>query len=154
MRVGRDKSVAGEMFANRRHAVGAKTATQRGGEMGDRARVAVKCAIADHRARAVVKIEHGREAEVDAVRRELASDDPAQALGLRGSRGDIAIPELAERAHRRNGGEAIAKALHSAALVIDGDEQWRFAQRADRRGELRELLRRGVVASEQNHGTD
>jgi hypothetical protein len=110
--------------------------------------------VADHRARAVIEIEHRREAEVDAVRAQLHADG-APVLERRGLRGGgIRIPLLAERAHRRNRAEARAKPLHAPALVVDRDQQRRIAQRVDVARERRERVRRRVVAREQDRAAD
>ena len=99
-------------------------------------------AVADDAARPVVEIEHRREAEIDAMRAEFATRAcaPSRRASARGG-GDIAVPQLAQRAHRRNGGEAFAKALHAAAFVIHGDQQRRIAERVDRRGQRSKLRR-------------
>ena len=94
--------------------------------MRDGIGIAVKRPVADHGARAVVEIEHRREAEIDAVRAQLAGDRRRRAASPR------ARPPATSRSHSspsvRIGGiarEAVAKALHAAAFVIDGDEQRR-----------------------------
>ena len=123
VRVGGDEAVPGKVLADCRHAAARKPRCKRRRQMRDRVRVAVKRAIADDRARAVIEVEHGREAEIDAVRGELALRTCARSASPRAPRRDVAVPHLAQRAHRRNRREAVAKALHAAAFVIDGDQQ-------------------------------
>ena len=89
-------------------------------------------AVADHAAFAVVEIEHGREAEVDAAGAQLGGEhvaggtrrlERAHRAGAAAGAG-VVHPHLAERAHRRQLGEAVAaKALDAAALVVDADQQ-------------------------------
>ena len=109
----------------------AKPWTMRRGERADRVRVEVQRAVADHALRAVVEVEHRREAEVDAVRAELGADHVGRrARGLfRRSR---------SRSHSRPSsriggmrGEALAEALHPPAFVVDADRQRRLALALD-----------------------
>ena len=89
-------------------------------------------AVADHAAGAVVEVEHRREAEVDAAGAQLGGEDVAgRARGLEGAHGAgaaaagaVVHPHLAEHAHRRQRGEAVAaEALDATAFVVDADEQ-------------------------------
>src|SRR3989304_1080936 len=63
----------------------------------------------------------------------------------------VAVPETAEPAHRRDRGEALAEALHAAALVVYAHQQRRLAQPGDLLGQSAQLLRALVVAREQDH---
>src|SRR5438128_1880202 len=108
-------------------------------------------AVADHRAAAVIQVQHRREAEIDTMRAELGCNHVAD-----GGRGlarhvAVAVPELAEHAHRRDGGEALAEALHATTLVVDAHRQRRLALALDIGGQLRQLLRVLVVPREENH---
>src|SRR3982074_1478056 len=113
------------MLADRGHAGIGKTLDGARAERADRGRIEMQRAIADHAARAVIEIEHRREAEIDAVRRELGPDH----VGRRARRVPplltVAVPEPPELAHRWNRAEALAKALHAAAFVVDADRQRR-----------------------------
>src|SRR5258706_11153333 len=111
----------------------------------------VQRAIADDRARAVVEIQHRREAEIDAVRRELGADDVGDRGRRLAARGTVAVPQAAQLAHRRNRAEALAKALHAAALVVDADRQRGLAQAPDLVRQRAELLAALEVAREQDH---
>ena len=117
-------------------------------------RIVVERAVADHRARAEIEVEHRREAEVHAVRAQFARDRPAQQVRFGRGKRDVGVPPLAQRAHRRNRRESVAEPLHAAALVIDADEQVRRAQRANLRRKRGELRGVGVVALEQDDATD
>ncbi len=127
---------------------------QRRRQMRDGVRVAVKRAISDDRARAVIDVEHGREAEIDSVPGELARQRAPEARRLARRARNVAVPHFAQRAHRRNRREAVAKALHAPAFVIDGDERRRRAQRADRRGQIPQLRARLEIAREQDDAAD
>ena len=106
------------------------------------ARIAVERAVADHAACAVVEVEHRREAEIDAARAQLGGEHVAARTGRleRAHRAGAAAParivhpDLAERAHRRDLGEAVAaEALDAAAFVVDADEQVRRGSTSPRR---------------------
>jgi hypothetical protein len=79
-------------------------------------RIAMQRPVADYGARAMIEIEHRREAEIDAVRAELLGDRAPDPRCLARGPGDIAIPLLAEHAHRRDCAETRAKPLHAARL--------------------------------------
>ena len=151
MRIGLRVAMAGKMLGDGRHAALRESLHQASAQRADGGGIEVQRAIADHRAAAIVEIEHRREAEVDAVGAELGRDDVADRAGGLFGEITVAIPQSSERAHRRNGGEALAKALHAPALVIDAHRQRRLAQPLDVRGERGELFRVFVVASEENH---
>ncbi len=139
------------MLADAHHAGGVQARLQRLGQHRDGVRIGVQRAIADDARFAIVDVEHGCEAEVHAVRLQLAADhEAAAARGGQSLRG-VAVPELAQRAHRRDGGEAVAEALHAAALVVDRDQQVRRPQLADRMRELDQLQRCGEIAREEDH---
>ena len=151
VRVGSDVAVTGKMFADRGHAAGAQPRMQRAAEMRDGIGIAVECAIADDGARAMVEIEHRREAEVDAVGAQLRGDGPAEARRLPGRRRDVAVPLLAQRAHRGDRRESLPEPLHAPPFVVDGDQQVRRAHGANRGGKRSELRRRFEIAREQDH---
>ena len=82
---------------------------------------------------------------------ELGGDDVADRRRGLFRRIAVAVPELAEQTHRRNGRKALAEALHAPAFVVHANWQRRLALPLDIRGELRELLGIFVVAREQDH---
>ncbi len=114
----------------------------------------MKRAIADDRTAPPVEVEHRREAEVDAVRAQLGSEHVAErgrhAAGLQ----YVAVPQLAEPAHRRQTREPAAEPLHAPAFVVDRNQQWRIAQRVDLGRQPKQLRRRLEVTSEQDHHAD
>lgn len=131
---------------------------ERAGKHRDDPRIAMEGAVANDAAAAVVEVEHRREAQVDAASAQLGAEHvtgSARCLhrvhrAAAAAEMTVVHPKLAERAHRRQVGEAIgAKALHPAALVVDADEQV-LADRLDFSGELGELLAVAPVAREQD----
>ena len=150
VRIGGHVPMSGKVLADAGHPSGVQPVEESRGEMRDGIGVAMEGPVADHGAGAVVEIEHRREAEVDAMGAQLAGQHEAQPRRLARGAGHVALPELAQRAHRRYRGEAVAEALHAAALVIDGDEQLRRAQRADL-GRQRLQLRRGLEVPREQY---
>ena len=65
----------------------------------------------------------------------------------------VGRPTLAQPAHGRQAGKAVTEALHAAAFVVHGNQQFR-PRSADRRGERTQLFRLGVVAGKQDHSAD
>ena len=154
VRIRGDEAVAGKVLADGGAARGCEATHERGREIGDHDRIGMERAIADHRARRIVEVEHRREAEVDAVRAQLAGDRRAMRERGVARRRRLELEALAERAHGRDRGElAGAKALDAAAFVVDRDEEHR-PQRADFRRERAQLRRRFEVAREQDDATD
>jgi hypothetical protein len=128
MGIGDDKAVAGEMLADVGHAGAAQAGNQGAGERRHRGRIAMEGAVADDFAGAVVEIEHRREAEIDAASAQLGGQHIARGrCRVQGARG-IAVPQRADRAHRRQHGKSMAEALHAATFVVDGDQQRRLSQ--------------------------
>ncbi len=117
-----------EVLADRPHAGLREALHNARAERADRGGVEVQRAVTDDRAAAIVEVEHGREAEVDAVRGELRSDDIGDGPRRVARCAAVAIPQAPELAHRRNGREALAEALHPATLVVDADRQRGLAQ--------------------------
>src|SRR5260221_3838359 len=150
MRICGDKAVPRKVLADGGASSGIEAALQARREMRHRVGIAVKGAVANHRTAAKVEVEHRCETEVDTVRAQLSREDLAQPLRLGGCRGDIAVPQCAQRAHRRNGGEAFAEALHASTFVVNADQQRRCAQRADRRRQRPELGAGFEIAREQD----
>ena len=154
VRVPHHVTVTGKMLADRGGACASQAAPERACEMRHRVRIAMESAIADDRAAGIVEIEHRGEAEIDSARRQFPGDARTDSFGFGSRFFSIAIPAFAERAHRRQRGESLAKALHASALVIDTDQRRRVAQSANRRRQRHELARRGVVAREQDDSAD
>ncbi len=151
MGIGLGITVPREVLGHRGDAPLCEAAHQAGTERAHGSRIEVQRAIADHRAAAVIEVQHRREAEVHAMRTELRGDDVADRSGGFLRRIAIAVPQLAQRAHRRDGGEAVAKALHAAAFVIHADRQHRLTLPLDIGGQRGELVRVFVVAREEDH---
>src|SRR5467141_4784292 len=108
----RRDAVTGKVLADRRHARGRETLHDAGAERADRVGVEVQRTVADGRAGAVIEIEHRREAEIDAVRGKLRSDDVGGAARRLARRVAVAVPESTELAHGGDRGEAVAKPLY------------------------------------------
>ncbi len=151
VRIRGDVAVPGKVLADRRHPLRAKSGDEGRGEMRRGVGIAMERAIADHAACAMVEVEHRREREIDAMVGKLARDRGADPVRFPRRPGDIAIPSLAQRAHRRDRGEALAKALHAPAFMVDADQELRVAHAPDRCRQRRELRRRRVVPREQDH---
>jgi hypothetical protein len=153
MRVGGDKSVPRKMLADRSHAAVAQTADQSCAQRADSDRVEMQRPVADHRASAVIQVEHRREAEIQPVGRQLGGNDIARGPCRRLARLSVAIPQAAQCPHGGKRGEALAEPLHPSALVVHADEQVRLTQRVDLLGERLQL--RGVleIAGEQDDAT-
>src|SRR5678815_5590394 len=107
----------GKMLRHRGYATLRQPLHQARPQRADRGGVEMQRAIADHRAAAIVEVEHRREAEIEAVRAELGGDDVADRRGGLAPLLPVAVPELAQMAHRRDEGEAFLEALHPPALV-------------------------------------
>ena len=73
--------------------------------------------------------------------------------GLRGF-GALRVPYFAQRAHGGQAGEAVDKALHAPAFVVNGDDEFGLAQGFDLAAEFGELLGVLVVSAEQNHAAN
>src|SRR5438105_11156527 len=120
-------------------------------ERTDRRRIEMQRAVADHRAAAVVEVEHGREAKVDAMRAELGCNHVADRGGKLARLFAVAVPLFAQRAHRRDRGEALLEALHPPAFVVHAYRQRRLPLPFDIGGERGKLLGVFVIAREENH---
>ena len=119
-------------------------------QLGDRLRVAVKRAVADHAALPVIHIQHRRETEVHTASAQFRRQhitcllrQMARALRMR-------IPDLAEFAHRGKFAKSLAETLYPPPLMIHRDQQRRRAQCMDRGSEFCQLARRLIIAREQN----
>ena len=154
MRVRRDEAVAREMLADRGHPPARKP------RQSATANCATTFGFAENARSPITALvpkstsSTGREAEVDAVRAQLARDDVAHAPRLARRGRHVAVPQLTERAHRRYRGEPVAKTLHAPAFVIDADEQRRRRATHGSAPSVRELRRVLVVAREQDDAAD
>ena len=142
------------MLAAGAHAGLLQAFAQRAGQGDDHRRVAVKGAVADDPRRTVVEVEHRREGVIDTAGAQLGRQHETDGAGGGQCGLRIAVVQLAERTHRRQPGETVAKALHPAPFVIDGDEQARLAQRVDFSGECGQLRATGKIAREQDDAAD
>ena len=122
--------------------------------------VAVKSAVANHTALAVVQVEHGGEAHVNTTSAQLSTQHKAASGGrmarLQGGGGGGRLarhglhPHLAQSAHGRQMGETIgAKTLHPAPFVIDAN-QGVWADVFDVFAQSRELRTVDPIAGKQN----
>ena len=117
----RHRAVPRIVLAGGLQARGIQAGAERARQLDDDLGIGGKGTVADHGGDAAVAIEHRREAQVDAEARQLAADGLAVLLRfVRGAQAGFLV-QAAERAHRRNAGEADAEALHPPAFVIDSD---------------------------------
>ena len=96
-----------------------------------------------------MQIQHRGEAEINAELAQFVSDDDAHRFRQFAGKQRAAVKTAAERAHRRNGGEAFAETLHPPAFLIDADNRVR-PLRADGGAETFQLRRTAVIAAEKN----
>ncbi len=154
VRIGLHVTVAGKMLADGMHPALLQSHQQAVRQFGDRLRIAVERAVADHAALPVIHVQHRRETEVHAAGAQFRGQHIAGLLRQMARALRMRIPDFAELAHRRNLREALAEALHPPALVVHRDQQRRRAQRVDRGSELCKLAWRLVIAREQDHPAD
>jgi len=80
--------------------------------------------------------------------------EPAEFARQLEAAGLVEIVLLADAMHRRQMGEALAKALHPSALLIDRNHQGRLAHGMNGRRQVLELCRIDVVAREEDDTAD
>jgi len=114
----------------------------------------MQCAIADHGRKPEVALHDRRKAHVDAERSQLGGHEPTERCGGLQCGRRILVVEVAERAHRWQPKEPVAKSLHPPAFVVDGHEQRRLTHRVDLRYEPLERGAIRVVAAEEDHAAD
>ncbi len=141
MRVGGDEPVSWKVLPHRSHSPRPHSVTHGGSEMRGCIGITMQGAVTDHRAFPVIEIEDRPEAEIDADRPEFGGDREPHAHRLPCRLGDVAVPPLAQRAHRRYRREALAKALDPAAFVIHRDQQGRRAHARGSRRSTRRAVR-------------
>ena len=124
VRVGHRVAVGREVLAAVGHAGAHQAEHQALGEHRHHPRIAVEGAVADHLAALVVEVDHRRVAQIDAAGAKLGAEHIAGRQARVDGAHRVLHPQLAELSHRREVGETVgAKALHPAALVVDGDQQ-------------------------------
>ena len=125
MRIRRHMAVAGKVFAGGGHACAGHAVDKGAGQFGDRQRIGVKAAVADHAAGAEIQVQHRRETDVDVVGAQFVRHQFAEQIGGMAGGFGIAAVVTAQRRHRRQAGELGAEALHPTALLVHGDQQVR-----------------------------
>src|SRR5688500_2199145 len=150
-------AVAREVFGASADAGLDQAARKRDPEPGDHLWITRKRALTDHRVSWVgIDVEHRGECHVDADRAQLTADHEAGAKGeLLGAdcgplAGRLAVALLPEHAHGGDRGEAVAQALHLAALLVDEQPEWFLDQRLQRAAEFTDLGRLPQIPREQN----
>ena len=114
----------------------------------------MKRAVADNRVHSTTQIENRCKAEVDATRAQLGRHHPSSNAGSPASEGRMPIMEHTVSRRRRQHTEAVPKALHSSALLIDRDEQWGLSQSVDSIAKGTQLLATPIVARKQNDASN
>ena len=150
VRIGIGKAVAGEVLAAVGHAGQQQTMRHAAGQHGNHARVVVEGPVADDGGTPPVQIQHRREGEVHPGGTQLLAHAAAHLGGLTAGRQHVRVPALAQGAHGGDGREALAEALHTAALVVHRHQQRRRADGMDLVGERAQLLGRLVVAGKED----
>src|SRR5688572_8753331 len=141
------------MLADGAYAALLQALHQGSGEIRDGLGFVMESTIADDAAVAVVDVEYGREAQVDAVSAQLGRQHESSILGELACMLGVAVPHMAERTHWRQHRKARAKPLHSSAFMVDADEKPGLAKAMDLGCQRGELLGRAVVAREENHAS-
>ncbi|KAI1697461.1 hypothetical protein Ddc_19680 [Ditylenchus destructor] len=115
-------AVSREVLAATAHAGQREALHQALRQQADHARIRMEAARADHRAARLpglvlmVQVQHRRESEIDAAGAQLQRQHQAGRGGRLHGAHRVLHPQLAERAHRRQRGEAVgAEALHATA---------------------------------------
>ncbi len=128
MRVRRCPAVPRKVLAAVRHAGHCQPVNQVRCEHRDNAGIGMEGPIADDLAPAPVEVQHRSKAEIDAVgaqfSRQHVTSGRCHATRLQ----YVAVPQLAQAAHRRQACKAGPEALHPAAFVVDREQQRRVAQ--------------------------
>ena len=153
VRIGIGKAVAGEVLAAVGHAGQQQAVRHTAGQHGNHTRVMVEGPVANDGGTPPVQIQHRREGEVHPGGTQLLAHAPAHLSGLAAGRQHVRIPALAQGAHGGDGREALAEALHTAALVVHRHQQRRRANGMDLVGQRAQLLGRLVVASKEDDTT-
>ena len=151
VRVGANKAMPRKMLAARGQPALTQAALQCRRQRRHDRRVTVKRAVPNHPALAIIKIEHWCEAQIHPAGTQLSRQHIAAILRQLQRAVFILIPHFTQLAHRWNGGEAVAKALHPPALVIHRDDEVIPAQRANPGGQRTQLRHRLVMPRKQNH---
>ena len=154
VRIGPDETVSREMLAAIGHAGLKQPMHQTPAEHRHDAWVAMKAAVADHAAFAVVQVEHGCKTEIDSARPEFGRQNVPAGHRRLGRPERIRLAHLAERAHGRQPREAIgAETLYATALMVHADQDVR-SQRLDLGIQGAHLSAVAPVPREVNHTAD
>jgi hypothetical protein len=142
------------MLTDARHSPIAQTIQQTSREIANRARLAMKCAVADYGACTVIDVEYGRKGKVNIAAAQLdrhrQTAGPSESTGA----GLIAVPQLANAAHRRQVREALAESLDSPTLMIHRYQQSRLAQSMNLIAQPAQLRAVAEVRCEQDDPAD
>src|SRR6187549_2764090 len=142
------------MFGGGRHAgvLHARHAGQR--ELGHGRGPRVERAVADDFADAIVEIHARRERQVHAMRAQLGGHQPAHGPGQLQTLFGVEVIGMTDAPRRWQQRELGPEALHAPALLVHGHDQRRVARRVDIGDQLAQLLRRLVVAREEDDAAD
>ena len=149
VRVAAHTPVPGVVFADGGHAALTQAAPQGIGENGDDGRIGVIGTLADNGGNGRGEIKVGGEAEIDAVLAQFAGDNDTCRLGQPAGEQWTAVKAAAKGGGGGDGGKTVAETLHASAFVINAEQQV-GARSADGGAELVQLIRRSVIAAEQN----
>src|SRR5579859_2604036 len=117
-------SVPWKMLADRQYSLILEAFDERGPELRDDRRVSAECSIANDGVGCIVQdVDIGCEIGVDADCREFAAHDGAALAG--GRLGNLQRLHLAEVPLRTENRHSVLDRLDAAALVVDGNQQWR-----------------------------
>ena len=146
VRVGRDAAVPGKVFSDPPDSGIPHSREERACKRGHDIRIMMERTVANHRAHAATEIENRCEAEVDPARAQLHGRHPPP--GARGPEREFAVQIMESPVFRRGGknGESVAKPLHAATFVIDGDQKRRPFQLVNGIAQRAQLLTIAIVA--------
>ncbi len=106
----------------------------------------MKGTVANHCAAAEIQVQDRRKTQVHPAGAQFRRQHIARGVGKMARTLRMLVPYLSQCAHWRQQREALAEALHTAAFVIDRDQQRRVAQGVDVGGQFGDLARRFVIA--------
>ncbi len=102
---------------------------ERTGEFDHYQRITVEGAFANGRTAIPVEVEDWGKGQIDAAGTQLDGKNVAHSRCRLAGGAPILIPQRAEATHRRQAGESLTAALHPTPFVVDGDQEFRLAQR-------------------------
>jgi hypothetical protein len=141
------------MLADTGHAGLLEALQQAARQLGNRPRLGVQCAIADHAAIAVIDVENRGEGQIYAMGAQFRRQDKCRLAGEMPRLLRVGIPYSAQFPHGRYCRESFAKALHPAAFVIDRNEEGRIAQRMNVIGQPHQLPGIRVIPGKQDYAS-